>query len=299
VAVAAAVGRSDGAEPARQLSTNWSTIPLFGHFRMGNFTAADLALMDTSLQSVTVQGTLYGGLSGEQQAQHMRDALTLPVLIYRNLYGLHTRVHSRAPLRVGSSVVAVPMTLHSPCTLHCPPPTGVLPRSLAECIRSHETCAVTVEEPAPYTHGYSLHLPTRLDLCKSLTVAHSRTVTYVHHMQVLRRALGRILATSAEQSSVAAPRCRWQAPQPRVQIRLQHDNPRSPAVLHRRCCQPLGQGLGRWRVRRLWLRGPPGMAPCQRAAVVCSGAALGGGSVAGCAQSTGRPLHPELPVLAA
>eukprot|EP00038_Savillea_parva_P022164 m.37002 g.37002 ORF g.37002 m.37002 type:complete len:487 (-) comp5464_c0_seq1:108-1568(-) len=71
---------------ARQPVTNWSTIPLFAHFRMANFSASDLQLMDTTLRTVTMQGTLYGTLSGEEQAAAMRSKLEIPVFVYRNLY---------------------------------------------------------------------------------------------------------------------------------------------------------------------------------------------------------------------
>jgi hypothetical protein len=60
------VSASDGGMPraprgpssARRPDTNWSTIPLFAHFRAANFTSKDLALMDETLRSVTMQGTL-------------------------------------------------------------------------------------------------------------------------------------------------------------------------------------------------------------------------------------------------
>mmetsp|Transcript_8274 Transcript_8274/g.24571 ORF Transcript_8274/g.24571 Transcript_8274/m.24571 type:complete len:443 (-) Transcript_8274:125-1453(-) len=71
---------------SRQPNTSLSTIPLFAHFRYANFSPSDLALMETTLRMVTVQGTVYRNLSGEAQAGAMRHMLQLPVIVYRNLY---------------------------------------------------------------------------------------------------------------------------------------------------------------------------------------------------------------------
>ena len=79
---------SSSSSQARQVNTSWGTLPLFAHFRIANFTRADVRVMGATLRSLTVQGTVYGNLSGEAQAAEMREMLpaTVPVFIYRNLY---------------------------------------------------------------------------------------------------------------------------------------------------------------------------------------------------------------------
>jgi hypothetical protein len=76
------------ASPAcRSINTSWDTLPLFAHVRIHNFSAEDKALMAKTLRVLTVQGTLYGNTSSEEQARIMRTALpSTPVLTYRNVY---------------------------------------------------------------------------------------------------------------------------------------------------------------------------------------------------------------------
>ena len=57
------------ASPAcRSINTSWDTLPLFAHVRIHNFSAEDKALMAKTLRVLTVQGTLYGNTSSEEQA---------------------------------------------------------------------------------------------------------------------------------------------------------------------------------------------------------------------------------------
>ena len=88
VAAAAAPAPAEIAaeNPARIVNTSWDTIPLFAHVRIANFTSKELRSMAATLRSLTMQGTLYGGLSAEEQAHQMRQVLsTTPIFIYRNL----------------------------------------------------------------------------------------------------------------------------------------------------------------------------------------------------------------------
>jgi hypothetical protein len=71
----------------RPINTSWASLPLFAHVRITDFSSAEKALMSRTLRVLTVQGTLYGNTSSEEQARIMRTALPgTPVLTYRNVY---------------------------------------------------------------------------------------------------------------------------------------------------------------------------------------------------------------------
>jgi hypothetical protein len=71
----------------RAINTSWASLPLFAHVRTARFSAADTALMAATLRVVTVQGTLLGNASSEEQARLIRAALpNTPVLTYRSVY---------------------------------------------------------------------------------------------------------------------------------------------------------------------------------------------------------------------
>ena len=93
-------------DTARALNTSWATVPLFAHFRIANFTEEDVATMGATLRSATVQGTLFGGVSGERQAAEVRRMLApagTPTFIYRNLYYSQPWDHSNAAMKAHPS----------------------------------------------------------------------------------------------------------------------------------------------------------------------------------------------------
>lgn len=64
----------------------WKAVPLFAHFRYANFTAEEYAAMQDSFRLITVQGTWFGSLSGEMQAERMRANVNRTIIFYSNGY---------------------------------------------------------------------------------------------------------------------------------------------------------------------------------------------------------------------